>query len=279
MDNISIEDKSITQHTFLWMKWKNVFNFKNEGIDYLTSDKTDKYSQFIKYSDIYNIDNFEETKYSELYYVLVWTLFLIYWILSVSLFFISASLIFLFLYYRGKQNYITLYTSAKPIFIHKDRKFEKIISEIKERRIEQLRTNLDIIKENWKGFEKNRFQWLLDESIISQDEYDKKMKEINNIKFEKQWYEKLIETLLKEKELSWEFEIRDYINENKNLPWGYSSCSWKIVFEWGDSYSFWLNWDKNILDPITKEKWYYTLWDSKAITNEYWRSFFKKLVS
>ena len=42
MNNISIQDKKITQSTLLGIKWKNTFLFQETGIKYSMLDKNDK---------------------------------------------------------------------------------------------------------------------------------------------------------------------------------------------------------------------------------------------
>lgn len=299
MINTNLEDKTIEQKTFLWIKWKNVFNFKEDWIDYKLNDGQVKANDFIYYTSIYKNKNQKEVNSKQLYYLLVWILFSFLAITIGWIFNLLFWIIFLFLYYKTKEKYIVISAYPMDIFINDDKNKKAILDEIDKRILNIEKKQKCVFSYyNSKQQEQEKFLNLLNEKIITKEEYEEIINEIDLLdkdwKFAKNnneaymppieyiWNEyeeesEIIKLLLKEKWLDKQFRFTKIVYEKKSLPGWISSISWELIFDDWEKYSFWLDWDKNALNPNDNNLWYYTLWDSKDILDNYWRNFFKKL--
>jgi len=279
---IKLDDKTIIQKTFLWMRWKIIFEFKENWINYTYNDKIEKINMYIPYYSIDIPDKPAEYKDHSLYYLVVWWTF----ILTSVIFYLHLIfwIVLLYLYLKSKKDYITLSSWYWWLIINNDKKKDIVLAEIKNRLDFINKKEILIVnKYSTKTLEKERFEKLLKNWDITQDEYNFIMLEVEDLKdyskpkYEKDEYDEIIWKLLKEKWFRNDFIIKNRKNENKYIPGWYNSMSWEISFDNGDKYNFWFDWDKNLIDPEVNQFWYYTLWDSKDIIENYWRSFFYKI--
>lgn len=272
-----MKEKTIIQKTFLGLKWKVTYHFKDNGVQYHYYDRESTIDKFFEFYEL-DLNYIQESKVSQKYYLLVWSLFWIYGIFTWALFFIAFFCIFMYLYYQSILNTTVLWYN---FIILNDKKTKNILEEIKVRKnILRKKNEYTIFPYSNKESEIERLKKLQEDDIISKEEFHEIEKKLQNYNFSSNKYEKeknTIKKLLKQRGIEWIFELQKVDSENKSLPWGLSSISWEIVFSDGIAYKFWLDWDKDSIDSETWEKWYYTLWDSLEKVNTYWKNFFVKI--
>ena len=178
-----MKDKKIIQKKFL--KWKKVFNFKKKWIDYEINESDIKMKFFVSYDEIDNLEDYIEVKSSSLYYILVWTLFFFIWVLFKDIITLLFWVVFFVLYYKSRENYLQFSTIyGNNILISNDEKKQEILNEIKERQ-NNLRKEREFIIDEYSSYdyEKEKFDNLLKEKIISKKEYNDILIKLDNFSF------------------------------------------------------------------------------------------------
>lgn len=273
---VQLEDKILKQTSFLNLKWYVQFHFKENWIEYIIDDKQEKVEVFHWYESLYDYKNISYFKSHQLYYLLVWIIFWLIWFLSLNIIYILFFITFIFLYYRYYENFLKI---SYSFYIKNDSKSKEILKEI-ELRVKKYRKDSEYLIDefNDKDYQKQKFDNLLKDEIITKEEFDSIIIELDNkfINIDKIDKYDILKKLLIKKWILNNFKIEKYTFENDYLPWWIESFSWLLIFDDWNKYNFWLNWDKNAINPETNDKWYYSLGDSKEIIEKYWRSFFKK---
>jgi len=89
-------------------------------------------------------------------------------------FFLVAAIIFYYLYIRSKATYLVLQSSIKTIYIIKDHQHDEILQRIlNERKNIYLAEYGTVNLKNNPVEELKRFEWLLEQKVITQTEYEK----------------------------------------------------------------------------------------------------------
>ena len=275
-----MQERTIEQKTFFGMNGSTKFVFQDTWVLYSYRDREIHHNKFYRYDELESLPR-DEAGESSLYFLLMGILFWVYGLITWSLFFIIAFLIFIFLYLRSRRNYISL---GYFFYILKDKKEKGIFLEIKKRVSLCIKEReYKIIEYSNKERESERMKLLEEWWIITQEEYTSITKEIQNFIFKplnEDLYlqeKEIIKKLLIGKNIENDFKFDSIVSENKYLPWWLRSISWTISLKDDEKYKYWFDWSKDSIDPITMERGYYTLGDSKEKIEEFWRSFFLKV--
>lgn len=105
--------------------------------------------------------------------------------ISLSLW-VPVGIICYIFYFLFKKEYSVFHTEKGPLFIIKDSKYDTIAKEIDDRRKGQLYLwHGQIDYENDPQTEMNKFEWLLENNVITQKEFEENMQKIKN--FHQEW--------------------------------------------------------------------------------------------
>lgn len=146
-----------------------------QNIFYAIKDAKSKAEFTHPYEDIM-INRYEITESNDGYKNQATYLFVVGLVLLIVgfgfLFLIGAG-IFLFLYKRSKMRFTVIDANQKRLYILHDTKHDEIIDNLYKNRNKYLKHKYAIIEHhNDPAFELKKFQWLLDQQVITQDEFD-----------------------------------------------------------------------------------------------------------
>ena len=162
---------------------QSIFDFGDESLKFTTKDKSGRYSFSVNYASIpTDAIEFEERN---MWYRNVGAAWLLIGVLMMTFRYLEEGVIrgsmwvtfgfvFLIIYWVAKTSYTIIETERGKIFIIKDKKYDAVLNEIYSRRNGQLFSWYGAIDyENDPTNEINKFYWLVQQDVISQDEADK----------------------------------------------------------------------------------------------------------
>jgi len=171
---------------------QTTFEFGVEKLKYTIKDASGKRTFSIEYGSISDED-FDELEEKNAWFRnvgIIWVLLGLFQIVSRFMetgmpsgsMWLTLGIIFLFVYFFKTTNYAVLDTEKGQIFVIKDAQQSKILDEISSRRNSQWKRWYGTINyENESHIELNKFQWLLDKNVISEEEFQLIKLEIGHV--------------------------------------------------------------------------------------------------
>lgn len=167
---------------------KCFFDFKDEFLSYTIEDSDSKNKFNIQYIDIPSDElNLAEIEEKTAYFKYVSIFMLIYatatyfFQINYILFPIILSGIFYFLYLFSKTSFKIIQTEKGSIFIMDNKQKDLIFEMIAQKRKLQLKSlHYYVDKDSSIQKETDKFNWLFNQEIISENEYIEKINEMNN---------------------------------------------------------------------------------------------------